>query len=64
MKKGNLEFFAKELEKAPLLVEVGEERVWDPTKGCWVSVPLYQAFLVSGYPSGDGSQVTLGSKEG
>jgi len=53
-----LEILAKELEleKAPLLVEVGEERVWDPTKGCWVPVRVYEVVLESGYSSGKDCQ--------
>jgi len=59
-----LETLAKELEleKAPLLVEVGEERAWDPLLGEWVPVPVYQAFLVSGYSQVDiGCQGDIGS---
>ena len=41
-----LEALAKELE-APSLRYVGKEIVWDPLRGEWVSVPVYE--LESGW---------------
>ena len=61
MNKGGLELLAlaKELERAPLLVEIGEELVWDPLRGEWVSVPVYE--LESGCSQELVSQGDIGS---
>ena len=61
MNKGGLELLAlaKELERAPLLVEIGEELVWDPLRCEWVSVPVYE--LESGCSQELVSQDDVGS---
>jgi len=51
---GDLKMLAEELKKAPLLRFVGEEKVWDPLLGEWVSVPVYE--LVSGCSQEEVSQ--------
>jgi len=53
---GDLKMLAEELKKAPLLRFVGEEKVWDPLKGEWVSVSVYELTIVSGSGQEDTSQ--------
>jgi len=51
---GDLKMLAEELSSVPSLQFVGEEKVWDPLLGEWVSVPVYE--LVSGCSQEEVSQ--------